>query len=89
MLTEETVIDQIAITEVGQILVRRALYILRDGARATPAVYHRSSYEPGADLTHEDPRVQAIAAIVWTEPVLAAAAERREHAVPFPLPVQE
>jgi hypothetical protein len=88
MLSEETVIDQITITEVGQILVRRATYLLRDGVRVPIPLYARVSYEPGMELLDgEDSRVRAIAQIVWTPEVIAAATARRD-APPIPgLPV--
>jgi hypothetical protein len=70
MLTEETVIDRIDIDEGGVIGVRRASFILRDGVRLQPS-FHRTTYPPGADVSHEDPRVQAIAGVIWTEDVKA------------------
>ena len=78
MLTEDTVLDQITITEDGTILVRRATYLLRDGVRAPNPQYHRTSYEPGSDVEHEDMRVRAIASLVWTEAVCEAARLRYE-----------
>lgn len=66
MLTEETVIDRIEIDERGVVGVRRATYILRDGVRIGNQTYHRITYEPGADVTAEHPRVTAIAAVVWS-----------------------
>ena len=40
--------------------------------------YHRTSFEPGADLSAEATIVQKIAALVWTPEVIAAATDRRE-----------
>jgi hypothetical protein len=84
MLSEETVIDQITITEIGQILVRRATYLLRDGVRVPIPLYDRRSYEPGADLAaDEDAVIRAVADLFWTPERIAAAVARRE-AAPFP-----
>ena len=79
MLTEETVVDRIEIDERGIIGVRRASFIVRDGVRLPTPSYHRTTYEPGAELGGEDPRVHAIAAIVWTDEIKAAAIARREQ----------
>ena len=73
MLTKETVIDQIEITELGAIHVRRATYFLEDGIRVSGPQYHRSAYEPGdAAIAKDDPKVQAHAALAWTPEVIAA-----------------
>ena len=65
MLTKETVIDQIEVTEHGNIQVRRASYILEDGKRISGPTYHRVAYMKGQDISKEDPKVQAIATAVW------------------------
>ena len=80
MLTEETVVDRIEVLEDGVVLVRRATFILRDGDRMPPQ-YHRTSYAPGADVAHEDPRVQAIAAAAWTPAVVKAHQDRNAVAL--------
>ena len=82
MLTEDTVVDRIEIDEHGNILVRRATVILRDGVRVpTPLTYHRSSYEPGADVSQEHVRVIAVAMVLWTPAVIEAAEARRQAAL--------
>jgi len=80
MLTEETVIDRIEIDERGNVAVRRASFILRDGVRLSP-MYHRTVYEPGADLNAEASIVKAIAALVWTPDVIDTAIRHREAAL--------
>lgn len=73
MLTEETVIDRIDVDALrGSVLVRRATFVLRDGVRQPNPTYHRNGYDPGQDVSHEDPRVQAIAAVAWTDAVKAS-----------------
>lgn len=65
MLTKETVIDLIQVTERGVVQVRRATYIVEDGVRVAGPNYDRASYMPDADVSAEDPKVQAIAAAAW------------------------
>ena len=63
-ITELSVIDKIEILEDGQIQVRRADTVLRDGVEIAKT-YHRSVLAPGDDLTNQDPRVVAVAHAVW------------------------
>ena len=70
MLTKETVIDKIEILETGHIQVRRATYFLEDGKRIFEAKYHRSSYNPGDDISQEDQKVKNHAVIAWTPKVI-------------------
>lgn len=65
MLSKETVIDKIEIVESGHVQVRRATYIIEDGKRIAGPDYHRVAYSPGEDVSHEDPKVQAVARVVW------------------------
>jgi hypothetical protein len=69
MLTEESVIDQITILEDGQIQVRQANKVFRDGVEIAKS-YHRHVVAPGQDLTNEDPRVQKVAKAVHTAKVI-------------------
>ncbi len=66
-LTKETVIDKIEIVEDSSIQVRRASYILEDGVRIAGPQYHRAAYTPNSDISQEDPRVKAIAAVTWSK----------------------
>lgn len=63
-ITEQTIIDQITVDSSGNINVRRAYQILRDG-EVISQVFHRHVLQPGADLTGEDPKVIAIATAAW------------------------
>ena len=63
-ITELSVIDKIEVLEDGQIQVRRADKVLRDGVEIAKT-YHRHVLSPGNDLTNEDPKVIAIAKAVW------------------------
>lgn len=64
MLTEDSIIDLISVTENNSIEVRRADRIFRDGEEISKT-YHRHVLQPGDDLTNQDPKVVAIANLVW------------------------
>uniref|UniRef100_A0A6M3L1P3 Uncharacterized protein n=1 Tax=viral metagenome TaxID=1070528 RepID=A0A6M3L1P3_9ZZZZ len=70
MLTEQSVIDQITVLEDGQIQVRRANKVLRDGV-VIAKEYHRHVVFPGADLSKEDARVQLVGQVLHTPEVVA------------------
>jgi len=70
-LTETTKVDLIEITENGYIQVRTATIIEKDGVELT-RTHHRNAIPPGEDVSNEDPKVQAIANVVWTPEVIAA-----------------
>ena len=80
MIAKETVIDKIEVLETGHIQVRRATFYIEDGVRGPLAGYHRSAYEPGADVSKEDTKVQTHAAAAWTDDVIAAHKARVEAA---------
>ena len=70
-LTEKTIIDKIELIENNSIQVRTATVIEKDGTELT-RTFHRHVVAPGADITNEDPKVQAIANAIWTEEIIAA-----------------
>jgi hypothetical protein len=70
-LTEKTIIDKIEVIENSSIQVRTATIIEKDGTELT-RTFHRHVLAPGADLTNEDLKVQAIANAIWTEEIIAA-----------------
>lgn len=78
MLSKETVLDRIEVLEDGAIQVRRATYVVEDGRRIAGPLYHRAAYEPGAAIDQEHATVRAVAAVVWT-PAVVAAAEARQR----------
>jgi len=53
------------------IQVRKATIVEEDGVELG-RTYHRHVLTPGADVSGEDAEVQAIAAALWTEEVIAA-----------------
>jgi DNA-binding transcriptional LysR family regulator len=71
MLTKETKIDQITVTENGIVLYREATRILEDGVELSKT-YHRSSLIPGQDLTGIPANVVVICNAAWTPEVIAA-----------------
>lgn len=83
MLTRETVVDKIEILEHGVVQVRRATWILENGARIAGPDYRRVAYPPGADVTTEDPKVIAHCNAAWT-PEVVAAYRARVAAMPPP-----
>jgi hypothetical protein len=70
-LIEKQIVDLVELVESNHIQVRTANIIERDGTEIT-RTFHRHVLSPGADVTNEDPKVQAIANAVWTEEVIAA-----------------
>lgn len=70
-LEEKSVIDSINVLELGQIEVRRATIIMKDGEEIT-RTYHRHVVLPGDDLSKEDSKVSDIGAVVHTEKVINA-----------------
>ena len=70
-LTEDTVVDSIDVLLDGQIQVRSANRVFRDGIEISKA-YHRHVVSPGDNLDNEDPRVKAIGEAMHTPEVIAA-----------------
>ena len=71
MVTEQSVIDQITVLEDGQIQVRRADKVFRDGVEIAKS-YHRHVIHPGLAYSAEDPRVIAVCQVMHTPAVIAA-----------------
>ena len=71
MITKQTVIDQIEVTENNTIQVRAATRIMEDGVQLSQT-YHRHCLSPGDDLSDQDAKVVAIAKAAWTPEVIAA-----------------
>jgi archaellum component FlaF (FlaF/FlaG flagellin family) len=71
MLTKESKIDQITVTENGIVLFREATRILEDGVELSKT-YHRSSLVPGQDISGVPANVQTICNAAWTPEVVAA-----------------
>ncbi len=65
-LERVTVVDYIGVVvETGGIEVRRSQWLVEDGQRVQRLEgYVRAAYAPDQDLSHEEPIVQALAAVV-------------------------
>lgn len=70
-LTEKTEIDKMEVLELGQIQVRRANIVLKDGVEVKRK-FHRHVVVPGDDISKEDAKVKEKAEAVWTPEVIAA-----------------
>jgi hypothetical protein len=70
-LIEKQLVDLVELVQTNHIQVRTANIIEKDGTEIA-RTFHRHVLAPGADVTNEDPKVQAIANAVWTEEVIAA-----------------
>ena len=68
-LSEHSVVDKIEVLEMGQIQVRTATVISRDGVEISRE-FMRHVFEPGDDTSGEPDRVVAVAAAAWTPDVL-------------------
>ena len=70
-LIEKQIVDKVELVQSNHIQVRTATVIEKDGTELT-RTFHRHVVAPGADITNEDPKVQAIANAIWTEEIIAA-----------------
>ena len=71
MLEKVVSIDLIEVIENGSIQVRTKTSIKEDGIEIS-SKFHRHVVVPGADVSAEDAKVQAIAASIHTPAVIAA-----------------
>jgi hypothetical protein len=71
MLEKVTSVDLIEVIENGCIQVRTKTAIKEDGVEIS-SKFHRHVVVPGADVSGEDAKVQAIAASIHTADVVAA-----------------
>ena len=70
-LEKITVVDLIEVVENGCIQVRTKTIIKEDGVEIS-SKFHRHVVVPGANVSGEDAKVQAIAASIHTSEVIAA-----------------
>ena len=75
MLEKVTSVDLIEVIENGSIQVRTKTAIQEDGVEIS-SKFHRHVVVPGADVSAEDAKVQAIAASIHTAEVVAAYQEK-------------
>ena len=72
-------VDLIEVVENGSIQVRTKTAIKEDGVEIS-SKFHRHVVVPGADVSSEDAKVQAIAASIHTTEVIAAYVAAQEAA---------
>jgi hypothetical protein len=70
-LSETIIIDQITVLDDGQMLLRTANIISRDGVEIAK-VYHREVIRPGQDVSGHSGRVRDIASVVHSDEVIKA-----------------
>lgn len=70
-LSKEKLIDQITVTENGDVLFREVTRIIEEGNIISQS-FHRSSLFPGQDLTDIPEQVVAICNVAWTPEVISA-----------------
>ena len=79
MLEKIEIVDLIEVVENGCIQVRTKTAIKEDGVEIS-SKFHRHVVVPGADVSGEDAKVQAIAASIHTGEVIAAYQAAQEAA---------
>ena len=79
MLEKVEIVDRIEVIESGVIQVRTKTAIKEDGVEIS-SKFHRHIVVPGADVSGEDAKVQAIAAAVHTADVVTAYQAAQEAA---------
>lgn len=70
-LTKTKSIDQITVDGNAIVMVRETIVIEEDGVELS-RTYHRSSFNPGDDVSSMPDNVQAICSAAWTPEVVAA-----------------
>jgi len=85
MLEKVTSVDLIEVVENGTLQVRTKTAIKEDGVEIS-SKFHRHVVVPGADVSGEDAKVQAIAASIHTADVVAAYQAAQEAAQAARLP---
>jgi hypothetical protein len=80
-LEKKTVTGQIEVGETGTIGLRTDTVVLDDGNEISRS-FHRKVLAPGDDVSGEDAKVQAVAAAVWTDEVVAAYVASQAAAAP-------
>lgn len=63
-------IDEITVSEAGHVFVRETALFAENGQEITKA-YKRTSFVPGADVSNQPAKVQAICAAAWTPEIVA------------------
>jgi len=70
-LTEESIVDRVEVMEHGQLQVRTANVVKRDGVEIS-RTFHRHVVRPGDDLSGQATRVRDVGNAVHTDECIAA-----------------
>lgn len=68
MISVETVVDQVTVSNDRILLVRSAI-ITKDDGKVVKRKFNYSSFAPGTDVSDQPEVVQSISKIVWDAPV--------------------
>ena len=91
MITKEIVTGMISILEGGMMQIREDTVVKEDGVELS-RTYHRTTLEPGQDVTGYSEKIQNVAAAIWTPEVIDARRielEKIKASLPIPPPVVE
>lgn len=79
MITKQTNVDQITVTESGIVLYREVTRVIEDG-KEIAKTYHRTSLTPGQDIAGQPEKVIAVCNAAWTPEIVAAHQAAQEAA---------
>jgi len=80
---------RIEVLEDGQMQVRKATRVYKDGVAISPPTYHRHVLSPGADVTKEVKRVKDISEAVWTDAVVEKYKDKQDKIKPIEVIAEE
>lgn len=79
MITKQTNVDQITVTESGIVLYRKVTRVIEDG-KEIAKTYHRTSLTPGQDIAGQPEKVIAVCNAAWSPEIIAAYQAAQEAA---------
>lgn len=79
MITKQTNVDQITVTESGIVLYREVTRVIEDG-KEIAKTYHRTSLTPGQDIAGQPEKVIAVCNAAWPPEIIAAYQAAQEAA---------
>lgn len=79
MITKQTNVDQITVTESGIVLYREITRVIEDG-KEIAKTYHRTSLTPGQDIAGQPEKVIAVCNAAWSPEIIAAYQAAQEAA---------
>ena len=77
-LTKRVVVDQILVDEDAVLSIRTATVIEEDGVELSRK-FHRTTINPGADISGEPQRIRKLANAVWDADVVSAFTAKRNR----------